>query len=96
MKKEGAGSLADEELVSLLFSAGLTGEQSIGLARKVLKECGGLMGLSKARARKLKRVDEIGDIRSSAILAVFEIARRLKAGDGSADLSRGNTYIARK
>lgn len=89
MKKDGASSLADEELVSLLFSAGLTDEQSIELARRVLKDCGGLTGLSNAKARKLKRVDEIGNIRSSALIAVFEIARRLKAGDSSANLSSG-------
>jgi hypothetical protein len=89
MKKTGASSLADEELVSLLFSAGLTDEQSIGLAREVLKECGGLKGLSKAKARKLKAVDEIGNIRSSALLAVFEIARRLNSRDSSASPSSG-------
>ncbi|MEJ5995590.1 UPF0758 domain-containing protein [Pedobacter sp. Du54] len=79
MKKTGAGSLADEELVSLLFSAGLTDEQSISLARSILKECGGLKGVGKARAKKLKSVPEIGNIRSSAILAVVEIAKRLNA-----------------
>lgn len=78
MKKSGAGSLADEELISLLFSAGLTDERSLCLARSILKECGGLKGLGKASARKLKSVAEIGDIRSSAILAAVELAKRLK------------------
>jgi len=83
MKLTGASSLADEELISLLFSAGLTDEQSLSLARSILKECGGLKGIALAKARKLKSVPEIGNIRSSAILAVVELARRLNSLDGS-------------
>ncbi|WP_113653118.1 UPF0758 domain-containing protein [Pedobacter namyangjuensis] len=79
LKKNGASSLADEELVSLLFSAGLSSGQSVELAKKLLKECGGVIGLSKAPATQLKSLPDIGDVRSSAILAVAEIARRINA-----------------
>lgn len=77
MRLTRAVSLADEELVSLLFSAGLTDEQSLELSRSVLAGRGGLAGLAKSTAAELKTVAGIGEIRSSTILAVVEIARRL-------------------
>lgn len=80
LKKNGACSLADEELVSLLFSAGLSGGQSVELAKKLLKECGGVIGLSKAPVNQLKSLPDIGDVRSSAILAASELARRINVG----------------
>lgn len=79
MKRTGAGSLTDGELVALLFSAGLTDGQSLELSQKVLAACGGLSGLAYATSGELKRIPGIGNIRSSAILATVEIARRLNA-----------------
>lgn len=72
----GAPSLSDAELVEILLRNGCSGSTTKQLARELLAEHGGLVGLGNVQPSYLKRYG-VGKAKAATIAATFEIARRL-------------------
>jgi len=73
---QGAGALADAELVALLLGTGLRGRSVLQLAQQTLDAFGGLAGLLQAGPSELRRVKGLGPAKRAGIAAVMELARR--------------------
>ena len=76
----GSSALSDTELVALLLRNGDRSRGVIELARGVIRQCGGLIGLLDARKEDLLRTG-LGAARAYSILAAVEIGRRLAKRD---------------
>ena len=77
---QGATSLTDTELLAILLGSGTRRQTAVDLARNVLSHCGGrLDALSRMESKQLTGMDGIGPAKATAILATFELARRLAA-----------------
>ncbi len=72
----GAGALADAELIALLLRTGLKGISVLQLAQQMLDRFGGIQGLLHAQADDLKTIKGLGPAKRAEIAAVIELARR--------------------
>ena len=75
----GAVSLSDAELVEILLRNGCRGSTAKGIARELLAEFGGLVGLSDCEPAYLHR-HGIGGAKAATLVAAFEISRRVARG----------------
>lgn len=74
--RHGGEVLADSELVAVVLGTGRRGHSAVDLARDVLDECGGLVGLLGAGPQSL-RCNGLGPAKAAALLAAVELGRRL-------------------
>ncbi len=74
----GAGprSLSDAELLAVLLGSGTRGQDVVALARALLEQCGGIVGLGAGAPAELARVRGLGPARVSRLLAAIELGRR--------------------
>ncbi len=72
----GAQSLSDAELVEILLRNGSRGSRAWELARELIREYGGLVGLVNVDAAYLRRHD-ISEPKAAIVVAAFEIACRI-------------------
>ena len=72
----GSQALTDAELIAVLLRTGHTGTSAIEVARKLLREHGGLGGLSGTTPQMLRRKG-LGPAKAAGLLAALEIACRL-------------------
>jgi len=79
LKNLGASALKSEELVAILLRTGTRGENVLHLAERMLREHGGLVGLSRLPLSEMKRVRGIGEVKAIELQAVFELGRRVSA-----------------
>ena len=77
--RHGAPTLSDAELLEILLRNGCRGSTARDLARELLAEYGGLVALAYVEPSYLKRRG-IGEAKTTAIAATFEIARRVAVG----------------
>ncbi|MGL4874997.1 MAG: RadC family protein [Clostridium sp.] len=75
----GAESLTDAELLALILRTGIKGENVITLSQRIIAELGGLDGILNASLEDIKKIKGIKDSKGTRILAIVEIARRLKS-----------------
>lgn len=87
MRKHGAGTLSDAELIAILLGSGTRGKNAIQLARELIRD--GLPSLS----RRCERIAGVGEAKATRIEAAFEIARRL-AGSEARDGARFDDAVA--
>ena len=74
---KGTYSLSDAELLSIIIGSGITGENSLEIAKKLLSRCGNnLADLWKLGVSDLQKIKGIGCKRAVKITAVFALARR--------------------
>lgn len=78
--ERGPEALSDAELVAIVLRSGRAGRSALDLARDLLREEGGLSGLTLADPVRLARRG-LGEVRSATLLAAVEIARRLARAD---------------
>lgn len=82
----GAENLTDIELLAVLLRTGTKGENSIGLARRILYPGtgeGGVLSLRRWTFERLLQVKGIGKVKAVQILCICELARRIsKASAG--------------
>ncbi|MGA9116226.1 MAG: DNA repair protein RadC [Bacteroidota bacterium] len=78
----GAGALTDAELLALLIRCGTGGRTALDVAHGILAEARTLRSLAGLAAQELMRVPGIGPAKAVAMVAAFEIGRRVQAGDG--------------
>jgi DNA repair protein RadC len=76
----GVGVLSDEELVAVLLCTGAPGIPVMGMARELVEQHGGLTGLLGATLATLRRPG-LGAAKAAALMAAFEIGRRLAQGE---------------
>ena len=67
----GAGALSEAELLAILLRVGSQGETAIDLARRLLREFGGITGLSRASVSTLCTVHGLGEAKACQLLAAL-------------------------
>jgi DNA repair protein RadC len=94
LHEHGSAILSDAELVALLLRTGTPVRGVMEIARAVVRENGGLLGLLDARKEDLVR-EGLGEAKAASILAAVEIGRRLaKATCRTASRSPGPAAMA--
>ena len=74
---KGTGSLSDAELLSLIIGSGVSGENSLEIAKKMLSISGNsLCEFWKFGVSDLQKIKGIGEKRAVKISAMFALARR--------------------
>jgi DNA repair protein RadC len=73
---QGAGALADAELLALLLRTGTAGKSVLQLAGELIELGGGLAGLLHLEPAALARVKGLGPAKRAELAAVLELARR--------------------
>jgi DNA repair protein RadC len=76
LRRHGAGSLSNAELLSILLGSGTPGKNAIQLARELLKE-GGWRGLNDRDVGTVSKTCGVGLAKATRIAAAFEMSRRL-------------------
>jgi len=76
LMKYGADVLSEAELLAILIRTGVKKATAVDLAKKLLSECKNLRELAGKSVNDLKKLG-IGEARAIAIVAAFELARRL-------------------
>jgi DNA repair protein RadC len=75
----GASALKTEELIAIILRTGLRGENVLHLSERLLRECGGLVGLARLPFSELMNIRGLGAAKATELQAVFELGRRLQA-----------------
>lgn len=78
----GSHALSDAELVAVLLHTGRRGTSVLDLARELLHDHGGLVGLLGSTAPSLRRPG-VGPGKAAALLAALELATRLSRCDST-------------
>lgn len=87
----GRESLSDVELLALQLRSGTSGANSNDLAIDLLAEFGSLQRLGSATVEELMRVSGVGVVKAAAVVAGFELGRRLpRAGSEGMTLIRAS------
>jgi DNA repair protein RadC len=73
----GADALSDPELIALLLRQGRRGESALDMAATLLAEFGGLHFLAAARPEELAGRPGMGMAKAAAVVAAFQLARRV-------------------
>jgi DNA repair protein RadC len=79
LRKHGADTLSDAELIAILLGSGTRGKNAIQLARELIRE--GFASLSRCSADAMSRISGVGEAKATRVAAAFEIARRLASPD---------------
>ena len=77
LREHGARYLNNAELVAILLGSGVSGENAISQALRIIAEFDGLAGLARAEYAELHRQHGVGDAKTSAIMAALELGRRI-------------------
>jgi DNA repair protein RadC len=78
--RAGARALSDAELIAVLLRTGHRRASALTLARDLLRQSGGLLGLLGMSAEAIRR-DGLGPAKTAALLAGVELGRRLARAD---------------
>lgn len=73
----GAEALTTQELIALVLRHGAPGESVLDLAASLLAAFGNLEGLAVARPEELAQRSGVGPAKAAALVAAFELGRRL-------------------
>lgn len=78
--EKGVASLSTNELFAILLRSGVGGESALGLARRILSDCGNdLNAVARLGARELMdKYKGIGIAKAASVIAAIEIGRRRK------------------
>jgi len=76
LQAHGSAVLSDRELLALVLRSGNPYKGVVEVAKEVIDDCGGLVGLLDARPKDLMR-DGLGMALASSLIAAVEIGRRL-------------------
>jgi DNA repair protein RadC len=78
LEKRGPEALSKAELLAILLRVGVTGQNSVQLAQKILDELGGLSGIQKASFSQVCNIHGVGPAKAAQIKAAIELGIRLK------------------
>jgi DNA repair protein RadC len=77
LEQHGAAALADSELIAILLSTGVKGQNVLELAQSMIVKFGSLSGLASASVKDLMGVKGIGLAKAVQLAAAFGLASRL-------------------
>jgi len=77
LREQGAASLSEQELLSIIISPGIKGRPAELIAAEVLQKFGSLEGLANQPLERLLVIKGLSDVKITRIAAAFELARRL-------------------
>src|SRR5512135_3298887 len=75
--RDGATALSTAELLAIIFRVGVTGENVLTLANRLLAKYGGLAGLARAPFTELQEEHGLGEAKVTTLKAAFELGRRV-------------------
>jgi DNA repair protein RadC len=78
LKRLGAQSLTNAELIAILLRVGVPGENAVQVGQRLLNRFGGLAGLHRADVDLLCAEHGIGPAKSAEIKAAIELGNRLR------------------
>jgi DNA repair protein RadC len=82
----GAEALSERELLALVLRNGAPGQSALDIAAELLADYGCLAALASARPEELAAKRGIGDAKAVALIAAFQLGRRVRAGNSDAVL----------
>lgn len=91
----GASALTERELLAILLRSGAKGVNAVDLADSLLAEYGSLRSLASARPEELAARVGIGQAKAAALVAAFELGRRVDIDDDHPIVLRGSEDVAR-
>jgi DNA repair protein RadC len=74
--QRGAAALGDAELLAIFLRTGVPGKSAVDLARDLLEEFGGLVGLLSASQSEFCRAKGLGTAKYAQLRAVLELSQR--------------------
>ena len=77
LREYGPSTLSNAELIAILLRTGVTGENVINLAIRLLSRFRGLPGIARTNYGELCTLKGISDAKACQLLAAFELGRRL-------------------
>jgi DNA repair protein RadC len=77
LAESGANSLTDAELLAILLRVGIKDQPVMALSQRLLREYGGLTGLSRVPFEELCSVRGVGEAKAAQLKAALEMSRRL-------------------
>jgi DNA repair protein RadC len=81
LQNRGGEALTEAELLSILIRTGVRGQTALDLARSLMAGAGSLAKIAQMSIKDLEPYG-IGPARAAAIVAAFELARRIPRSDG--------------
>jgi len=75
----GSESLSDAELLGIILRVGNAQTTAIGLAQKILQECGGFRGIDGRSIAELCSISGVGPAKAAQIKAALAIGKKLMA-----------------
>jgi len=76
LEQEGAGGLADHELIAILLRTGTANEGVLRLSARLLDEYGGFIGLQRRDYAEFLTMGGLGPAKAATLKAALEIGRR--------------------
>jgi DNA repair protein RadC len=77
LKRYGAGSLSNAELLAIILRTGAASESVLNMSARLLAKYGGLAGLAKAGFGQLCQERGLGEAKAAQVKATLELSRRL-------------------
>ncbi len=77
LEQEGAGVLADHELIAILLRTGTVNEGVLRLSARLLEEYGGFIGLQRRDYAEFLTMGGLGPAKAATLKAALEIGRRV-------------------
>ena len=77
LRMRGPEALTNAELIAILLRTGISGENVVTLAQRILSRFEGLRGLSKASFGELTKQHAMGEAKTSQLLAAMELGKRM-------------------
>ncbi len=79
LRSYGEGALATAELLAIILRVGITGENVLDVASRLLSQHGGLVGLARLNFDELCATRGLGEAKAAQLRAALELGRRLAA-----------------
>ena len=79
LREFGPQALNQSELLAILLRTGMTGENVLSMATRIIAEFGGLDGLARAEYGELSRQRGLSDAKACQVIAALELGRRVAA-----------------
>ena len=77
LRQYGASYLSNAELLAILLRTGVSGENVINLASRLLSRFRGLPGLARASSTELSEERGVSEAKACQVMAAFELGRRM-------------------
>lgn len=79
LRRYGASTLSNQELLAIILRVGVAGENVVHVAERLLRDFGGLPGLHNASHGELERQHGMGEAKAAQLHAALELGRRMVA-----------------